>query len=123
MVRGGVVERLFVALEKVLKGAIFDCQMCGDCVLHRSGMTCPMTCPKNMRNGPCGGVNVNGNCEIIPEMACVWLQAWERSKDMRVHGHEIQLILPPQQRQLQYGSAWINDFSGLAGQTPIGWME
>ncbi|MDP6793727.1 MAG: methylenetetrahydrofolate reductase C-terminal domain-containing protein [Anaerolineales bacterium] len=121
MVPGGGLERIFVALEKVFKGAIFDCRMCGDCVLHRSGMTCPMTCPKNMRNGPCGGVNEKGNCEIIPEMKCVWFQAWERSKKMRVYGHEILSILPPQNRQLQCSSAWINHFSDRAVKTPTGW--
>ena len=26
--------------------------MCGQCVLHSTGMTCPMTCPKTLRNGP-----------------------------------------------------------------------
>ena len=70
---GGLVEKVFVPGERVTKGLIFDCKMCGDCVLHNTGMTCPMTCPKNLRNGPCGGVRLNGNCEIIPEMRCVWV--------------------------------------------------
>lgn len=123
MVPGGGIERVFVALEKMLKGPIFDCRMCGDCVLHSTGMTCPMTCPKNMRNGPCGGVSINGRCEIIPEMQCVWLQAWERSKKMRVYGDDFLEILPPPIRQLQDGSAWINDFAGISGQVPAGWVE
>ena len=82
-----------------------------------------MTCPKNMRNGPCGGVRQNGNCEIIPEMKCVWMQAWDRSKRMRVYGDEILTILPPRKGQLQDGSAWINDFTGIAVQHPAGWVE
>ncbi len=123
MVSGGVVERFFVALERVFKGAVFDCCLCGQCVLHRAGMTCPMTCPKTMRNGPCGGVTVSGNCEIAPETQCVWLQAWERSRKMRVHGDEILGILPPQRRELEGDSAWINEMSGEAGRTPAGWAE
>ena len=123
MVSGGVVERFFVFFERVFKGVIFDCCQCGQCVLHRAGMTCPMTCPKNMRNGPCGGVTASGNCEIIPETKCVWLQAWERSKEMRVYGDEILGILPPRKGQLDGGSAWINGLSGAAGQTPAGWAE
>ena len=76
-----------------------------------------------MRNGPCGGVNLNGNCEIKPEMKCVWVEAWERSTMMRVYSEGIMVVLPPRKGQLQGGSAWINDFSGVAGKNPEGWME
>jgi hypothetical protein len=61
---GSRAERVFIWLEKLSKGAIFDCRMCGQCVLHNTGMTCPMTCPKSMRNGPCGGVRPDGRCEV-----------------------------------------------------------
>jgi hypothetical protein len=117
---GGKVERIFIRLEKSSKGAVFGCRMCGQCVLHSTGMTCPMTCPKEMRNGPCGGVRLNGHCEIIPEMPCVWLQAWDRSKLMTVYGRDLHQILPPLNRQLEGTSAWINDFTGV-GLAPEGW--
>jgi hypothetical protein len=48
------VERLFALLERGVKGALFDCRMCGQCVLSATGMSCPMNCPKQLRNGPCG---------------------------------------------------------------------
>lgn len=118
---GGVVERIFVKGEEITKGAIFDCRMCGQCVLHSTGMTCPMTCPKNLRNGPCGGVRADGNCEIIPAMPCVWAQAWERSKRMPDYGGDILNVLPPLNRQLAGTSAWVNDFSGVSTQLPAGW--
>lgn len=120
---GGTVERVFVRGEEITKGAIFDCQMCGQCILHSTGMTCPMNCPKNLRNGPCGGVRANGHCEIIPEMRCVWLQAWERSRRMGAYGDDILRVMPPLNRQLEGTSAWINDFTGLAAETPAGWMD
>lgn len=120
---GGLVEQVFIQAERVTKGPIFDCRMCGQCVLHSTGMTCPMTCPKNLRNGPCGGVRPNGHCEVIPNMRCVWVEAWERSQAMLDHGADIHLIVPPLNRQLQGTSAWINDFTGLGQQRPPGWRD
>jgi hypothetical protein len=118
---GGSVERVFVRLEKLSKGPIFDCQMCGQCVLHSTGMTCPMTCPKNLRNGPCGGVRLDGHCEVVPEMPCVWVTAWERSKEMPLHGLEILNLQAPLNHQLQGTSAWINDLNGVMARLPDGW--
>ena len=119
---GGRLQRAFVAVEAVSKGALFDCRMCGQCVLHSTGMTCPMTCPKNLRNGPCGGVRLNGNCEILPDMPCVWVLAWERSKLLPVYGSQILHVLPPLDRRLEGSSAWINDFSGAADRAAAGWQ-
>jgi methylenetetrahydrofolate reductase (NADPH) len=48
------------ALEKAelaFKKPVFGCQACGNCVLGLMEYVCPMTCPKNMRNGPCGGTS------------------------------------------------------------------
>ena len=50
------LEAPAAAVERNVKGLLFDCQMCGKCVLSSTGMSCPMNCPKQMRNGPCGGV-------------------------------------------------------------------
>jgi Methylene-tetrahydrofolate reductase C terminal len=64
-----------VAVEKAVKGPLFGCRMCGQCILHSTGLFCPMRCPKNLRNGPCGGVLVNRNCEVHPDRPCVWVEA------------------------------------------------
>jgi len=74
------IERPVAAVERTVKGLLFDCQMCGQCVLSSTGMSCPMNCPKNLRNGPCGGVRDNGHCEVKPEMKCVWVQAYQGSQ-------------------------------------------
>ncbi len=71
----GRVEKPVALVEKMVKGFLFDCRMCGHCVLSSTGMSCPMNCPKSLRNGPCGGVRPNGHCEVKPEMRCVWVEA------------------------------------------------
>ncbi len=121
--RGGAAERLFIAAERVSKGTVFDCRMCGECVLHSTGMTCPMTCPKNMRNGPCGGVRADGRCEVLPDQPCVWAQAWQRSARMPRYGGQIATILPPLDRRQQDHSAWVNEIVGVADSIPQGWQE
>ncbi len=115
-------EKVLVGSEEVLKGYAFNCQMCGQCILHSTGMTCPMNCPKNLRNGPCGGVRANGHCEVIPEMPCVWVQAWERSRDMGSYGDDIQMVQPPVNRELQGTSAWANMFEGIDQEVQPGWI-
>ena len=43
------LERPVAAIERSVKGLLFDCKMCGQCVLSSTGMSCPMNCPKNLR--------------------------------------------------------------------------
>ncbi len=82
-----------------------------------------MTCPKNMRNGPCGGVTAEGNCEVVPDMKCVWVEASERSRLMPVFGDEILNVQPPVDKRLKGSSAWINMLSGDDARVPAGWAE
>jgi len=93
-------------VEKRVKGLLFDCRMCGECVLSSTGMSCPMTCPKQLRNGPCGGVRADGRCEVEPDMPCVWMKAWEGSRRM-VHGDAILAVQAPVDRSLRGTSAWL----------------
>jgi len=115
------LEPIMIWGESVVKGAVFDCQMCGQCILHATGMTCPMTCPKNLRNGPCGGVRSNGRCEVNPEMPCVWTVAYERSLQMPKYGHTFNQIQPPVNRRLEGTSSWVNMLAEIDTITPKGW--
>ena len=108
-------------IERWLKGKLFNCHMCGQCTVHSTGMICPMTCPKKLRNGACGGVRQNGHCEVNPEMQCVWVSAFERSKQLRLFGAEIASIKPPVNHSLDGSSAWINMLTGNDVRTPEGW--
>ena len=102
----GKLDRPITWSEKIIKGFLFDCQMCGNCVLSSTGMACPMNCPKTLRNGPCGGVRENGNCEVKPEMKCVWVEAWSGSEKMK-NNLEIQEIQFAVNHSHQGSSAWI----------------
>jgi len=102
------VERPVVFLEKLTKGFLFDCRMCGQCTLSKTGMSCPMNCPKQIRNGPCGGVRANGNCEVEPDMPCVWLQAWQGNQRMR-NTTKILSIQQPVDQSLTGTSAWLRE--------------
>ena len=121
LVPGSRGARLAAWVERLGKGAIFDCRMCGHCVLHSTGMTCPMTCPKQLRNGPCGGVRSGGRCEVRPERSCVWVEAWERSRRMPRYGDDIRGIVPPLNHSLQDSSAWANDLHRRALLAPRVW--
>ena len=65
-----------------------------------------MNCPKNLRNGPCGGVRENGHCEVKPEMKCVWVQAWEGSQHM-AKGGAILDVQKPVDNRLKGHSSWL----------------
>ncbi len=101
------LEKPVAGVEKVVKGLLFDCQMCGQCVLSATGMSCPMNCPKNLRNGPCGGVRANGNCEVKPDMRCVWVEAFEGSQRMRAGSQAIKVVQFAVDRRLQGHSSWL----------------
>ena len=48
------------------------CQLCGECLLDKTGGICPISrCSKSLLNGPCGG-SENGKCEIDPDIDCAW---------------------------------------------------
>jgi hypothetical protein len=100
------IERPFAVTERLVKGLLFDCRMCGQCVLSSTGMSCPMNCPKQLRNGPCGGVRPGGFCEVKPAMRCVWVEAWDGSTRMR-GSERIRQVLPPVDRRLEGSSAWL----------------
>ena len=116
--------RLLPLLEDTVKGAVWDCRMCGQCVLHSTGWTCPMTCPKTLRNGPCGGVREDGHCEVKPEMRCIWTKAEKRSHhalNPGFWGKHFAELRPLVDNQLHGTASWANLFSGRDHEHPDGW--
>ena len=102
------LEKPTAVVERVVKGFLFDCRMCGQCVLGSTGMSCPMNCPKSLRNGPCGGVRSDGSCEVRPDMRCVWVEAAEGSRRM-ARGEGIQNVQLCMDNRMQGRSSWLRE--------------
>jgi hypothetical protein len=70
-----------------------------------------MTCPKQLRNGPCGGVAPNGDCEVYPGLRCVWLIAYERAeREGRVR--DLRRLQRPIDQREWGRSSWVNYWLG-----------
>ncbi len=106
-------KRRFELLERVAKSLIFDCKSCGDCGLFDLAYICPMSqCPKETRNGPCGG-SYEGWCEVYPEeKRCVWVKAYRRLKAFQEEQKLQEYIVPPCNWQLRETSSWLNFYLG-----------
>ncbi len=103
--RRPAVARAVEGLELAVKRPLFGCQACGNCVLGHLEYVCPETCPKHLRNGPCGGTYL-GHCEVV-DQPCVWVGVHARA---HAAGRERDLVIyvPPPNRTLQGTSSWIN---------------
>jgi hypothetical protein len=110
------LETPVATLERGIKGFLFDCRMCGQCALSSTGLSCPMNCPKSLRNGPCGGVRPDGMCEVVPAMRCVWVEAWRGSRAMP-DGEAIMAVPQPVDHRRWGRSAWLGVLrAGAAGR-------
>src|SRR5690349_23268491 len=111
------LEKPVAAFERTVKGFLFDCQMCGQCALSSTGMSCSMNCPKNLRNGPCGGVRENGNCEVRPEMKCVWHEAFVGAQRIPGGMEKLRTVQLPVDRRLVGKSSWLRAARLRAGES------
>lgn len=87
-------RRLLSRIEIMVKGPVWGCRMCGNCLLQETAFICPMECPKGMRNGPCGGVTPVMSCYVDETRKCIWYAIYKRAQKT---GREKTLleILPP----------------------------
>ncbi|HEX6519557.1 MAG TPA: methylenetetrahydrofolate reductase C-terminal domain-containing protein [Streptosporangiaceae bacterium] len=107
----GPARRLFTGGERAVKGTLFGCRMCGQCALPVTGYVCPMGCPKELRNGPCGGVGSDGSCEVYPELRCVWVEAYERAASQG-RAADLRLLHRPADHRRWGQSSWLNYWQG-----------
>lgn len=71
-------ERLIISMERLIKGVLFNCSMCGNCILQETAYICPMLCPKGLRNGPCGSGS-SESCCAEPSRPCIWHHVYDRA--------------------------------------------
>jgi methylenetetrahydrofolate reductase (NADPH) len=76
-----VFMRAFTTGEQAIKSVLFSCRMCGNCILQETAFICPMTCPKGLRNGLCGGATPEA-CEVDPSRPCTWYLIYDRAERM-----------------------------------------
>ena len=99
------VARATERLELLVKTPLFGCRACGNCVLGHLEYVCPETCPKHLRNGPCGGTHL-GQCEVV-DQPCVWVGVHARAQAAG-RAPELLTFVPAPDRTLQGTSSWIN---------------
>ncbi len=87
------VKRLLRRIERWVKGPLFGCRMCGNCLLQETAFICPMECPKGMRNGPCGGSSAE-KCYVDETRPCIWYRIYERAFKMAREEMLLE-VLPP----------------------------
>ncbi|MCR4435212.1 MAG: methylenetetrahydrofolate reductase C-terminal domain-containing protein [Clostridiales bacterium] len=108
------LEKPFEWFEHMLKFFGNGCRFCGDCAMVERGYVCPMSkCPKQQRNGPCGG-SYNGWCEVYPnKQKCAYVLAYDRLKDCVKDADKLRRdYIPPVDGSLYKTAAWINYFTG-----------
>ena len=121
------LEEPFTTVERITKTITNDCQECGNCALFDLAYLCPMSqCPKNERNGPCGG-SYDGYCEVYPEQdECIYVRAYRRLKaDGGVEKAREKLretYIPPPDWDLEGTSSWLNFYNArdYAGKRIVG---
>ncbi len=121
-------QRLLESVERIVKGPLFGCRMCGNCLLQETAFICPMECPKGLRNGPCGG-STEESCYVDETRPCIWYKIYDRAFKM---GREEKLleVLPPLDWNKVGTETWadvvnqvrkvgtVKFFSGLASRDP-----
>jgi methylenetetrahydrofolate reductase (NADPH) len=107
------IRKIFEPMEHLAKATLFHCLNCGDCALFDVAYVCPMSqCPKNQRNGACGG-SYEGWCEVYPgEKKCIWVQAYERLKGYQNEDTLGSYIVAPCNWDLWQTSSWLNFYLG-----------
>ena len=109
-----------LGLSEAYRRKAWDCLSCGDCIQdHLNFPGCTMSlCYKELRNGPCGGSRVDGQCEVDPNKPCIWnvtyLNTLAAGDDPSKFGRT---LIPPRNWSLNLTNAMANHLVGLDNTT------
>jgi len=114
----GIRLRWATLFEQAVKTKTLGCEMCGDCRIADLQYQCPEPtngCAKHQLNGPCGGADEDGMCEVHPERRCYWGQVIEAAL---IDGNMESLfkIQLPKDPKLLHTSSWRNEVLDLVAQ-------
>lgn len=107
--------QLLTCAEQVIKGLSLGCELCGDCRIAALSYCCPEPsrgCAKRLLNGPCGGADPQGNCEVHPQRRCYWNRVMEGA----LLSDGLEALYPiqfPKDPALHHTSSWRNEVLGL----------
>jgi methylenetetrahydrofolate reductase (NADPH) len=95
--------------ERAAKWLLVGCEGCGSCSLPETEYVCvEANCGKHCANGPCGGSDLDGHCEIFPEKECAWVEVYRRAKASGDLDELAKVYVPPKDRSLRDTCSWIN---------------
>ncbi len=113
--RHGLWYRL-LGPSSLYRQATVGCKGCGDCLQdHLDYAGCSMRwCYKELRNGPCGGSRIDGNCEARPDQACIWNVIYKGALAMGDNPQKFaHKLIPPRDWALDGTNALANRFVGI----------
>ena len=105
-----------LAPATLYRKATLGCASCGDCLQdHLNYAGCSMArCYKELRNGPCGGSRVDGNCEADAQVSCIWNRIYAGTVAMGDDPNKFaRVLIPPRDWNLDRTNALANRFAGL----------
>lgn len=97
-------KRLLAKIELAIKGPLFGCRMCGNCLLAETALICPMECPKGLRNGPCGG-STPEKCYVDESRPCIWYKIYDRAFKLGREAYLLE-VLPPMDWEKAGNDSW-----------------
>ncbi len=93
-------------MDKTVEEITYKYPLCvHDHLCESTGGICPIVgCPKELVNGPCGGVRDGGKCEVIEDLDCVWVNIYNK---MKAEGELDKMRVIQSARSTNFYASWL----------------